>query len=319
MKLDRLLAITMLLLNRKRVGAAELAERFEVSLRTIYRDLESLNQAGIPIVSFAGASGGYEIMDQYRLERQFLSLDELQSIIIALRGVRSTFEEMDIGSLMDKVGTLIARTEHSAVDAMSQQMMIDLNPWQGGQADKEKLSMLRTAIRETQLASFAYTSSQGETLERLCEPIGVVLKGYVWYLHGYCRLRDDFRVFRLSRIERLTILPETFVRREKTLEQLDYRQGRNREDRELIKLVLLASPRLKPRLQDYFQPEQIATQPDGTLLVTSVQPEEPWLYRMLLAYGADLQILEPASVRDAVVEEARKIVKLYETRFATLT
>nr|WP_246313294.1 YafY family protein [Paenibacillus foliorum] len=311
MKLDRLLAITMLLLNRKRVSAGELAERFEISLRTVYRDLESLNQAGIPIVSFAGASGGYEIMNQYRLERQFLSMEELQSIIVALRGVRSTLEEQDIGSLMDKVGTLVARSEHSAMNDMSQQLLIDLNPWQGGEADKEKLAVLRSAIGQTRIIRFSYTSSQGDPSERFCEPMGVVLKGYVWYLYGFCKLREDYRIFRLSRIEQLTVTPDVFQRKPQTLEQLDYRWNR-KGDRANVRLVLLIQPRMKARVQDYFNPEQIVTQPDGMLRVTSVQPEEPWLYGMLLSYGADLRILEPDSVRQAVLVEAQKIVQMYE-------
>ncbi|MFD0682062.1 MULTISPECIES: helix-turn-helix transcriptional regulator [unclassified Paenibacillus] len=311
MKVDRLLAITMLLLNRKRVSAGELAERFEISLRTVYRDLESLNQAGIPIVSFAGATGGYEIMDQYRLERQFLSMEELQSIIIALKGVRTTLEDRDIGSLMDKVGALVARSEHSAMNEMSQQLMIDLNPWQGGEADKEKLAVLRDAIGQMRIIRFSYTSSMGDDSQRFCEPMGVVLKGYVWYLYGFCKLREDYRIFRLSRIGELTVTSDIFQRKQHTLEQLDYRWSRHK-DRDHVQLVLLIQPRMKARIQDYFKPEQIVTMPDGMLRVTSVQPEEPWLYGMLLSYGADLRIVEPASVRQAVLAEAQKIVQMYE-------
>ncbi|MCS7459089.1 YafY family transcriptional regulator [Paenibacillus doosanensis] len=310
MKLDRLLAITMLLLNRKRVGAQELAERFEVSLRTVYRDLETLNQAGIPIVSYAGASGGYEIMDQYRLDRQFLSLEELQSIVIGLKGVRSSLDEQEIGGLLDKVGALLSRTEQGALAQMSQQMIIDMNPWHGGKADKEKLGILREAARSTKLIRFSYTDSQGESSERRCEPMSVVLKGYVWYLYGYCLLREDYRVFRLSRIEELHVLSETFVRRPKTLEQLGY--GWNRSpDTAKIRLVLQFQPRMKPRVQDYYRDADIVTQPDGTLLVTTEQPDEPWLYNMLLSSGTDVKIIEPDSVAQSIREIAQKIVEMY--------
>lgn len=312
LKLDRLLAITMLLLNRKRVGAQELSERFEVSLRTIYRDLETLNQAGIPIVSFAGASGGYEIMDQYRLDRQFLSLEELQSIIIALRGVGSSFGDLDISSLLDKVGALVARSEQREMNAMSQQVMIDLNPWHGGKEEKEKLGILRAAARDFKVIRFAYTSSQGDSSDRTCEPMGVVLKGYVWYLYGYCKLREDYRIFRLTRIEQLAVLEETFARRSKTLEQLDFRWARQEQPPNLVQLVLRFHPRAKPRLQDYFTFGNIEVQPDGMILVTASQPDEPWLYGMLLSYGADVLILEPESVAQRVREMAQKIVDQYQ-------
>ncbi|PZE20135.1 helix-turn-helix transcriptional regulator [Paenibacillus xerothermodurans] len=310
MKLDRLLAITMLLLNRKRVTAKELTERFEVSVRTIYRDLECLNQAGIPIVSFAGASGGYEIMDQYRLERQYLSMEELQAIVIALKGVRSSLDDTDIGGLLDKVGALVAKSERNNIDDLSQQILIDINPWYGAEVERERLTVLRAAIRDTKLIQMNYINSQGETSERECEPMGMVLKGYVWYLYGFCRLRHDYRIFRLSRIDGLTVLSETFERKHKPLDQLDVRW--NRPDvQNVVKLVLQFQPRVKSRVRDYFGHAKVEDLPDGTVLVTSVQPEEPWLYSMLLSYGPDVKICEPISVAEAVAAQARKIVELY--------
>jgi predicted DNA-binding transcriptional regulator YafY len=214
MKLDRLLAITMLLLNRKRVSAKELAERFEVSLRTVYRDVEAINQSGIPIISYTGSSGGYEIMDRYRLDRQLLSLEELKSIIIALRGFQTTLDELKIGSLLDKVGALLVKSEQGSVAKASRELIIDINPWKSGKEEKEKLEILRQGIRGNRLIAFMYTNGKGEQVKRLCEPMGVVLKGYVWYLYGYCRLRADFRIFRLSRMRQLEITEETFESRE---------------------------------------------------------------------------------------------------------
>jgi predicted DNA-binding transcriptional regulator YafY len=311
MKLDRLLAITMLLLNRKRVGAKELSDRFEVSLRTIYRDLETINQAGIPIVSYAGATGGYEIMDQYRVERQYLSMEELQSIIIALKGIRSTMEEHDISALLDKVGALVARSEQELITEASQEMMIDMNPWRSGTEEKEKLSILRSSIRQSRMIRFNYTNSGGDGGQRSCEPMSVVLKGYVWYLYGYCLLRQDFRIFRLSRMEELETLTDTFQRRNKSLDELDLRWSRDFCPAG-IRMVLQFQPRAKPKVQDYFESSQIEVRPDGTLLVTAVQPEEPWLYGLLLSYGSDLLILEPPHLARIVADKAQEIVNLYQ-------
>jgi predicted DNA-binding transcriptional regulator YafY len=311
MKLDRLLAITMLLLNRRRVGAKELSERFEVSLRTIYRDLESINQSGIPIVSYTGSDGGYEIMDQYRLDRQLLSLEELQSIIIALKSMHPSLEEPDIGSLLDKVGTLMSKSEQGEAAALSQQIVIDLNPWHGGDAEKEKLGVLKKAVRDLHLVRFAYTNTQGTGTERDCEPLGIVMKRYVWYLHGYCRLRKELRIFRLSRIENLHVLPEVFERRLIPPEDMNYRWERSNGGPQGVRLILQFQPRAKAKVQDYFSPEQIVTQPDGTLLVSAIQPEEPWLYQYLLSYGAEVLIIEPQSVAQAVLKKAQEVVQLY--------
>jgi predicted DNA-binding transcriptional regulator YafY len=310
MKLDRLLAITMLLLNRRRVGAKELSDRFEVSLRTIYRDLESINQSGIPIVSYTGSDGGYEIMDQYRLDRQLLSLEELQSIILALKSMHPSLDEPDIGSLLDKVGTLMSKTEQGAAAAINQQIVIDLNPWHGGDTEKETLSILKKAARDLQLVRFAYTNSEGTDSERDCEPLGIVMKRYIWYLHGYCRLRKELRIFRLSRIKDLQMLTETFERRLIPPEDMNYRWERSNRP-ESVRLVLLFQPKAKAKVQDYYSPENIVTQPDGTLLVTAMQPDEPWLYGLLLSYGADVRILEPQSVVEAVLKKAQEVVQLY--------
>jgi predicted DNA-binding transcriptional regulator YafY len=310
MKLDRLLAITMLLLNRRRVGAKELSERFEVSLRTIYRDLESINQSGIPIVSYTGYDGGYEIMDQYRLDRQLLSLEELQSIILALKSMHPSLEEPDIGSLLDKVGTLMSKSEQNESAALNQQIVIDLNPWHGGDAEKEKLSVLKKAARDLHLVRFTYTNSQGNDTERDCEPLGIVMKRYVWYLHGYCRLRKELRIFRLSRIEHLHMLPDVFERRLIPPEDMTLRWGRSNGP-QAVRMIFEFQPIAKAKVQDYFSPEQIATQLDGTLLVTAMFPEEPWLYGFLLSYGTDVLIIEPQSVAQAVLKKAQEVVQLY--------
>ncbi|MEW9699350.1 helix-turn-helix transcriptional regulator [Paenibacillus sp. SI8] len=310
MKIDRLLAITMLLLNRRRISAKELSERFEVSLRTVYRDVEAINQAGVPIASYAGTSGGYEIMEQYRLDRQFLSLEELQSIIVGLKGIRSTVGEQEVGNLLDKVGALVAKSEQNTVANLNDQFIFDINPWRKGSADKEKLNTLRTAIRQSQLISFQYITSQSQISVRTAEPMGIVVKGFGWYLYGYCLLRQDYRIFRLSRMKEIEVLSRTFERKAETIEQLHYGWGKRDHDN-FVKLVLQVQPASRAQVEDYFQPEQIAEQPDGTLLVTSVQPDESWLYGMLLSYGPHLRIIEPAHIAEAIKDRAQQIVEIY--------
>uniref|UniRef100_UPI00398B4E90 helix-turn-helix transcriptional regulator n=1 Tax=Paenibacillus alba TaxID=1197127 RepID=UPI00398B4E90 len=309
LKIDRLLAITMLLLNRKRISALELSERFEVSLRTVYRDIEAINQAGIPIASYAGLNGGYEIMDQYRLERQYLSLEELQSIIVGLKGIRSTVGDQEVGSLLDKVGALVAKSEHHAAN---NQLIIDMNPWREGTHDKEKLNMLRTAIKDSKQISFQYISSQSEQSIRTAEPMSIVAKGFGWYLYGYCLLREDFRVFRLSRMKEINVLPQTFERKTETIETLQHGWG-NHEPHSLITLILHAQPNVQAQIEDYFQPKQIDYQPNGSMMITATQPDEPWLHGMLLSFGPSIRILEPPHIAAVIKEKAEKIVLLYSS------
>lgn len=312
MKLYRLLAITMLLLNRKRISARELSERFEISLRTVYRDVETITQAGIPILSHAGANGGYEIMDQYRLDRQFLSIEELQSIIIGLKGISIGVGEQEISVLLDKVGALVAKSEHTTLNELNNQFVIDANPWCTSR-DKDKLHSIRNAIRQRSLLRFVYTDSQSRLSSRTVEPMTIVMKGFSWYMHAFCLLRQEFRIFRLSRMKEIEILPESFIRRPEPVMTLSYGQAEQGSSH-YVNLILQLQPEARAQAEDYFGAEQIVTQPDGTLLINSRQPEGSWLYPMLLSYGASLRIIEPTHIANIVKEKAQQIVALYTTK-----
>lgn len=313
MKMDRLLAIVMLLMNRRRVSARELADRFEVSLRTVYRDVETICQSGVPVVSHAGSSGGYEIMERYRLERQFLSMEELQSLFIALRGIGPTLDDGHIGGLLDKVGAMLAKTESDrlAGAGAEEHVVIDLNSWKSDPAEKERLQELRRAIGDCRLVEFTYTNGAGDRMRRTCEPMLVVLKGYVWYLYGYCRMRDDFRIFRLSRIRSLQVLKETFERRASSFDGTNMVWNRG-ADVPVVPMKLRFHPRRRAQVEDYYGTEQVKALPDGSLLVEAAQPDEPWLYGWLLGFGSDARVLEPESIAARVKEEALKIVRQYE-------
>ncbi|CAK4824510.1 unnamed protein product [Aphanomyces euteiches] len=204
----------------------------------------------------------------------------------------------------------MSKTEQGAAAAISQQVVIDLNPWHGNDTEKEKLGILKKAARELLLVRFAYTNTEGTDSERDCEPLGIVMKRYIWYLHGYCRLRKELRIFRLSRIKDLQVLSEVFERRIIPSEDLNFRWERANHPA-IIQLVLQFQPKAKAKVQDYYASDKIVTQPDGTLLVTAMQPDEPWLYGLLLSYGADVKILEPQSVKEAVLKRAQEIVQLY--------
>ncbi|PZD95646.1 YafY family transcriptional regulator [Paenibacillus sambharensis] len=311
MKMERLLAIVMLLLGRKRISARELSERFEVSQRTIYRDIESLCAAGVPVAAHTGMDGGYEIMEQYRIERQYLTIEELESIVVALRGVHSTMDEKLISGVLDKVSALVAGSGQDGTRT-AQQMMIDLNPWHAGNAERKRLDSLKQAIASCRHIEFHYTNGRGEQTRRTCEPMLVVLKGYVWYLYGYCLLREEFRIFRLSRIKQLELLPTSFVRRESelALEPLRW-DSLLLQDRPLIRLKLLFEPASRALVEDRYEPDKIQEQPDGKLLVESVQPDEPWLYGWLLSFGTNVRVLEPKETASRLYREAMEICKLY--------
>ncbi|SFF17194.1 Predicted DNA-binding transcriptional regulator YafY, contains an HTH and WYL domains [Paenibacillus catalpae] len=315
MKLERLMTITILLLNRKRVQAQELAEQLEVSLRTIYRDLDSLGQAGIPIVSYTGMEGGYEIMDSFRLDRQLLSFDELTALSTALRGLESTkaYDRSNMDLLLNKVGAMVAQAEQGRTGE-GDRIHVDFTPWKNSEEDQSRYDSLRQAVNDRKLIRFTYTSRAGGEQEREVEPMALVLKNYAWYLHGYCRLRDDYRIFKLTRIRELGIQAGTFIRREESLAQLNDRwkaPARN-EANEGISAVLRFKASAAVSVMDHFDEKNIERMPDGQLIVRMTYSSEHWLIRSVLHYMTDVIVLEPASIAAKVRQLALDIASQYE-------
>jgi predicted DNA-binding transcriptional regulator YafY len=305
MKLDRLLAITMTLLNQPRVSATGLAKRFEVSLRTIYRDMEAINQAGIPIVSFAGSDGGYEIMSGYRLDKQVLSLEDFSSICSALRGVRSATDHSEIDGLLERIGALMPAQAKAA-----DQVYVDLD-FQPTPNDKEHIGPLHQAVRDLQLVRFTYLDNKGTETERTMEPMGLFLKGFVWYVYGYCLTRTDIRVFRLSRMSRLKILPETFVRRDYSLQDVE-QQFMSKADFMKVKAVLRFQPEIKTRVRDEFGFDQVIVNPNGTLSLTTYFSSMERAIQKILSYGSQVTVTEPPELIKVLQRHIQNMADLYK-------
>lgn len=304
MRLDRLFSITMMLLNRKRISAADLAARFEVSLRTIYRDMETINRAGIPVVSFSGSDGGYEIMQSYRLERQYLSLEDLYSIYSALRGMQSATGDTGMAELLDRVGALISDKLH---DLDTSGMLLDLAPAAG---PKEHLHMLHLAIKENRLIALDYMDIHGAETQRLVEPMGLYLKSDVWYLWGYCRVRSALRVFRLSRMNHVRIMSETFSRRGLSIEDIDADRARSGRP-PCIRVRLRFQAAVKTRVKDEFLPDQLKSGPDGTILADACYYTKESAIRHLMSYGVNVTLLAPPELVDDFRRQIAEIAKMY--------
>ncbi|MBB6670192.1 helix-turn-helix transcriptional regulator [Cohnella nanjingensis] len=313
MKLDRLLSIVMLLLGRNRINATELSERLQVSLRTIYRDVETLVQAGLPIVSYAGTDGGFELQDDWRMNRRTLTLGELTAIATSLRSLQSApaLSAENVDGLLEQVGTLAAQAgRDGGAGAESERILIDLKPWRSSKSDRDKYDRLHQAVLEQRLVRFAYTDGQGDGTERTAEPMGLAHKGYAWYLYAYCRTRDDYRIFRLSRIHALQTLEETFERRPETISQLNGRWDALPQT-ETVELTLRFANAAKARAEDQFEEAQIERQPDGSLVVRAALPEGEWLTGFLLSFREDLRVLAPARIAEAVRANALRVAEQY--------
>ncbi|WP_438348564.1 helix-turn-helix transcriptional regulator [Paenibacillus sp. FA6] len=310
MKIDRLLAMTILLLNRKRVSAKELAERFEVSTKTIYRDMDTLSQSGIPIVAHQGVSGGFEMMEQYTIARQFLTLNEITAMVAAVKGITSVMDDRLFATLLEKVKALLSKVDRIDVEQQGTGMIFDFNPWGQSSIARDKVNTLRQAIEETSKVSIQYLNMNGIASERVVEPSALILKGYLWYMQAYCELRGDFRVFRLSRIQELRMLTEHFVRRETpSLESYVWNSEWSKESKREV--ILNFDPKVHHRLLDAFHPDQITVLDDGSIQVKGQFADDEWLYGMLLSYGDHVKVEQPASVAVEIVSRAHNIIGRY--------
>ncbi|OBZ10166.1 DNA-binding transcriptional regulator [Bacillus sp. FJAT-26390] len=312
MKIDRLLAMTVLLLNRGRISAKELADRFEVSTKTIYRDMDTLSQAGVPILAHQGTTGGFEIMEQYTISRQYLSLEEISSIIAAVKGIGTAVDDAAYANLHEKVKTLLHQSEKHQEGVRGDSLVFDLNPWGQGPEARQKVNLFKEAIDETRKARFSYVNMNGSETEREVEPYALLLKGNVWYLQAYCLLREQFRVFRMSRVQQLQSLADSFERRQvPSLDgyawDLDW--SKNTADTEV---TLVFRPQVRHRVGDSFHSDQVTVLDDGSLRVKGKLTVDEWFFGMLLSYGDQVKIEQPSYIAEQLVRRAKNIIGRYE-------
>ena len=312
MRLDRLLSITMMLVNRRRVTAPDLAGHFGVSIRTIYRDIEAIQSAGIPVTSYQGHEGGYCIMDNYRINRQVLTFDDIVSILTTLKGINTTLRNNDLDDIIEKIGCLIPEDREDEFIRRSEQIAFDIVPWGAGRHQQEHFRMLHLAITGQQTVSFSYTDYQSAATSRTVEPMTLLFKSYCWYLYGYCRMRGDYRMFKLSRIRDLVLLKEGFSRREKSYREALEAQNSCRE-KPAIKCELLFRPQMRVKVEDFFEPDLISVREDGMLKVTIPLPDDDWIYSWLLSFGDEVEIVAPEQVRRKFLDTVGKIKKKYQT------
>ena len=220
MKVDRLVSIIMTLLDKNRIGAQELADLFEVSPRTIYRDIDAINMAGIPIRSIPGVGGGFEIMPEYKIDQNVFSASDLSAIMTALSGLSSMVRGDELANVLAKIRRLIPTGRAKEIEMKANQIRIDLSPWSG--TVQPYLQMIKSALEDYKLLSFAYIAHHGNQTARTVEPYQLVLKSGHWYFYGYCYTRSDYRLFRLSRMSDLQVKPESFVPRDIQKPILDF-------------------------------------------------------------------------------------------------
>lgn len=300
MKIDRLIGILSLLLQKDTVTAPELAAQFEVSRRTINRDIEDLCKAGIPVVTRQGTGGGISIMENYRMERTLLTNAEMQDILAGLRGLDSVNGTNRYGQLMEKLSA-------GSSDFMvgSQSVLIDLSSWYKDSL-APKIELIQDAIGRSLELRFHYFSPKGEQ-ERCIEPYYLIFRWSSWYVWGWCRSREDFRLFKLNRMEKLQ-LSEKFTRRPVPLPDL----SNERIFPGGIRVKALIDRDCKWRLVEEFGTGCFTQQADGRLLFQADYTDRENLLTWLLSFREKAEILEPEDLREELRRTLLKTLEHYE-------
>jgi len=300
MKLDRMIGILTILLRHERVSAPFLAEKFEVSRRTIGRDIDALCQAGIPIETRQGAGGGVSITEGFKLDKQILTTGELSGIITALKGLGSVTERTRIERTLDKLG---ANTD--AVVSLREPIIIDLDSRNRGQLT-EKIESIKRAILESRYIEFDYFYDKGES-HRCIEPCFIIFQWTAWYVFGFCLQRQDFRLFKLQRLWNLRLSDTSFVPRAIPPEKRDF-SVKPASD---MKLVALYEPSEKYRLIEEYGPG-CYTETDEGLLFEVGFTNRGYMVDWLLGFGGKVKVLAPDDIARDLRAAAEKILSRYK-------
>ncbi len=296
MKLDRMIGIISILLQQEKVTAPYLAEKFEVSRRTINRDIEALCMAGFPLVTEQGKNGGISIMDGFKIDRTLLSTSDMQAILTGLRSLDSVSGTNRYAQLMERLTSNILEGDTH--------ILIDLSSWYRASLSP-KIELLHRAIIDGQRVSFTYFAPKGES-RRTIEPYYLIFQWSSWYVWGWCESRKDFRLFKLVRITDLQ--KETyFTKRSVSPPDL----SAEHVFPSVYKVVVKIQPEYRWRLVEEYGPESFVTQPDGSLIVSCDFSDRATVVGWIASFGSGAELLEPKELRQDILQFGEGICKNY--------
>lgn len=301
MKLDRLIGILSILLQQEKVTAPYLADKFEVSRRTINRDIENLCKAGIPIVTTQGVGGGISIMEGYVIDRTLLTSSDMQAVLAGLRSLDSVSGTNRYGQLMEKLSA-----GASDVIAGDQYMLIDLASWRKTDL-APKIELIHGAIGRCERLTFSYCAPKGESKRRM-EPYYLLFQWSSWYVWGWCLEKKDFRMFKLIRMDDLKLCGEFFERKQDVLPEL----STERIFPERMRAKAVFRPECKWRLLEEYGRGSFTEQDDGTLLFSFGFTDMQNLIEWILTFGDKAELLEPKEAREELLQILRAMQVRYD-------
>lgn len=303
MQINRLFEIVYILLNKKTTTAKELAERFEVSVRTIYRDIDTLSSAGIPIYASQGKGGGISLLDDYILNKSVLSENEQNEILFALQSLTVT-QNPETDKVLSKLSNLFNKNKVNWIE-------VDLSPWGSDKNKTCEFTILKNAILNHQVIEFNYFNTSGEKSSRKVEPIKLSFKVNAWYLQGFCLSKNANRTFKISRMSNVQITPEIFTDR---LQKELLENTKEQKSQKWIDVQLKISPHGAYRVFDEFDEKEITKNQDGSFMIETALPESEWLFSYILSFGTDIEVLTPQKIREMIRNKLDEIIEKYKNK-----
>ena len=291
---NRLFKMLYYLLDKERATAPELAAEFEVSTRTIYRDVEALSSAGIPIYAEPGRNGGIYLLQDFILDRAILSENEKQEILTAIQSIFATGYTGE-KELLTKLSAIFNVNTRNWLE-------VDFSRWGKRIYDNSKFEILKTAVIQCREVKIVYENSNSKRSTRIVQPLKISYKSKEWYLKAFCMKKQGFRIFKLNRIVELELSENTFMPR-------PYPEQTNDLQKMCSRIVLLFSKELAYRVYDEFDETQIEYQENGNLIARAEMPIDTWLIGYLLSFGAQVEIIEPTCLKAVLAAQAQEIYK----------
>ncbi|MCB6364714.1 YafY family transcriptional regulator [Intestinibacillus massiliensis] len=299
MQMHRLFEIVYLLLEHGSMTAAALAQRFEVSTRTIQRDIDALSAAGIPVYAARGRGGGVRLLPEFVLSKSLLSTREQDEILFALQSLHAT----GAAGASDTLSRLSGLFRRSHVDWID----VDFSRWGSEDEERRVFAVLKEGILSGKVVAFEYYNTNGQHSSREAEPMRLGFKSGGWYLQAWCRQKQAYRTFKISRMDAVRLTDETFVPRPEPVPVMDD-PG---DTLPMMPLRLRFAPEMAFRVYDEFERSKITRNADGSLDVSIAWPAGDWGYGYLLSFGAAVEVLEPLEARQALRQAAQRIAKIY--------
>jgi predicted DNA-binding transcriptional regulator YafY len=304
MKAERLLAILTILQNRDKVSAASLAEELGVSVRTIYRDIDALALAGLPVYGTAGRDGGLSLVEGFSLDRQLLDSGEVNKILAGLAGLAGVLPDGEVATLREKFSLMLKQSADRGLGVPTNHIFIELTP---SRREKRIIETIERSIVGQTVVCVAYTDGSGRESSREIEPLALVFVWQSWYVWAWCRLRENFRLFKVSRV--LSALPTQARRRAPPVDIQERPWSRSWESEPFDSVEFTADRRTLSRLGEYFDLESVCELTDGRLKVSAVLPIDEWIISFLMGLPGDVDVLAPASLRETIRERARRLAE----------